>query len=354
MTAEIRVALIGYGLAGAVFHAPTIAVTPGLRLATIVTRDPERRARAGREHPTARVVDTAEQIFAQPAAHDLVVIATPNSTHVPLALAALATGHAVVIDKPFAPAPDEGRRIIADARRRGLFLSVYHQRRWDSDTLTIRRLLAEGVLGEVVRFESRFERWRPEPGRGWRERAGPGDAGGLLYDLGPHLVDQALHLFGPVTHVYGELARCRPGAVVDDDVFVALTHASGARSHLWASAVAAQRGPRVRVLGTRAAYVKEAVDGQEAALIAGTRPDRPDWGVESAERWGRLGAGDAVRPVSSEPGAYPHYYAGVAASLRAGAPPPVDAADAVAGLEIIAAVQRSATGHHPVALGAGS
>jgi scyllo-inositol 2-dehydrogenase (NADP+) len=320
VTAEIRVALIGYGLAGAVFHAPTIAVTPGLRLATIVTRDPERRARAGREHPAARVVDTAEQIFAQPAPHDLVVIATPNSTHVPLALAALATGHAVVIDKPFAPSPDEGRRIVADARRRGLFLSVYHQRRWDSDTLTIRRLLAEGVLGEVVRFESRLERWRPQPGRGWRERAGPGDAGGLLYDLGAHLVDQALHLFGPVTHVYGELARRRPGAAVDDDVFVALTHASGTRSHLW----------------------------------AGTRPDRPDWGVEPAERWGRLGAGDAVRPVSSEPGAYPHYYAAVAASLRAGAPPPVDAADAVAGLEIIAAVQRSATGHHPVALGAGS
>ena len=342
MDSEIRVALIGYGLAGASFHAPTIAITPGLRLTTIVTSSPERRDCAAREHPAAHILRTPEELFAQSSRHDLIVIATPNSTHVRLALAALGTGHAVVVDKPFAPTAEEARRVVAEAHRRGLFLSVYHQRRWDSDTLTVRRLIADGLIGEVVRFESRFERWRPVPSRSWRERAGDDNAGGLLYDLGSHLVDQALHLFGPVSTVYAELDRRRPGAEVDDDVFVALTHASGVRSHLWASAVAAHPGPRVRVLGTRAAYVKRDADGQEAALIAGVRPDRPDWGVEPATSWGLLSVGGEVRALPSEPGAYQSYYAGVVTSVRKAAPPPVDPEDAVTVLEIIAAAQRSA------------
>jgi scyllo-inositol 2-dehydrogenase (NADP+) len=350
MSTDIRVALIGYGLAGACFHAPTIAATPGLSLATIVTASPLRRERAGHEHPAARVVDRVDAVFADPAGHDLVVVATPNSTHVPLALAALAAGQGVVVDKPFAPTAEEARRVVAEARRRGLFLSAYHQRRWDSETLTLRRLLAEGALGDVLRFESRFERWRPVPMVGWRESDAPGGAGGLLYDLGTHLVDQALHLFGPVARVYAELDRRRPGSATDDDMFLALTHASGVRSHLWASALAGHIGPRVRALGTRAAYVKHDADGQEAALLAGERPDLPGWGGEPPARWGLLGVGDAVTPARSEPGAYQRYYAGVVASLRHGAPPPVDPDDAVAGLEIIAAAQRSAAGHEIVAL----
>jgi predicted dehydrogenase len=353
MTTEVRVALIGYGLAGACFHAPMIAVTPGLRLTTIVTASPKRGERARREHPVARVVDRVDAVFAHPSGHDLVVVATPNSTHVPLALAALAAGQPVVVDKPFAPTAEEARRVMAEARRRGLFLSAYHQRRWDSDTLTLQRLLAEGALGDVLRFESRFERWRPVPKGGWHESDAPGGAGGLLYDLGSHLVDQALHLFGPVARVYAELDRRRPGIALDDDVFLALTHVSGVRSHLWASAMAGQLGPRVRALGTRAAYVKRDADGQEAALLAGGRPDGPDWGVESPARWGLLGVGDDAVPVRSEPGAYQRYYAGVVASLQQGAPPPVDPDDAVAGLEIIAAAQRSAAGHETVALPAG-
>jgi len=350
MTTEVRVALIGYGLAGACFHAPTIAATPGLRLATIVTASPERGERARREHPMARVVDRVDAVFAHPSGHDLVVVATPNSTHVPLALAALAAGQAVVVDKPFAPTAEEARRVVAEARRRGLFLSVYHQRRWDSDTLTLRRLIAEGTLGDILRFESRFERWRPVPNRGWRESDARDDAGGLLYDLGSHLVDQALHLFGPVVRVYAELDCRRPGVAVDDDVFLALTHAAGVRSHLWVSVLAGQLGPRMRALGTRAAYVKLHADGQEAALLAGGRPDRPDWGVEPRPRWGLLGVGDKASRVRSEPGAYQRYYAGVVASLRHGAPPPVDPDEAVAGLEIIAAAQRSAAGHETVTL----
>ena len=341
---DIRVALIGYGLAGACFHAPTIAAIPGLRLVTIVTSNPERRERARREHPGAHVVDGADRVFEKASEHDLVVIATPNRTHADLAMAALAAGQAIVVDKPFAPTADEARTIIAEARRRGLFVSVYHQRRWDSDTLTVRRLLTEGVLGEVLRFESRLERWRPVPTGGWRESGERQDAGGLLYDLGSHLVDQALHLFGPVNGVYAELDQRRPGAAVDDDVFLALTHVSGVRSHLWASALAAHPGPRVRVLGSQAAYVKADIDGQEAALIAGSRPDQPDWGVEAVARWGQLEVGSRSRPVPSEPGAYQRYYAAVVASLRYGEPAPVDPEDAVSGLEIIAAAQRSAPG----------
>ena len=218
----------------------------------------------------------------------------------------------------------------------------------------MRRLIADGLLGEPVRFESRFERWRPVPSRNWRESGGDDNAGGLLYDLGSHLVDQALHLFGPVSTVYAELDRRRPGAEVDDDVFVALTHTSGVRSHLWASAVAAHHGPRVRVLGTRAAYVKRDADGQEAALTAGVRADRPDWGVEESTSWGLLNVGSEARPLPSEPGAYPRYYAGVVASVGKAAPPPVDPEDAVTVLEIIAAAQRSAATGGQVAVEAGS
>lgn len=341
-TGEIRVALIGYGLAGACFHGPTIAATAGLKLVTIVTANPERRERARRDHPGAHLVDRADHVFEQPSGHDLVVIATPNRTHAALALSALAAGQAVVVDKPFAPTAEEARRIIAEAQRRGLFVSVYHQRRWDSDTLTVRRLITEGTLGDVLRFESRLERWRPMLTGGWRESAERHDGGGLLYDLGSHLVDQALHLFGPVQSVYAELDRRRPGAAVDDDVFLALTHVSGVRSHLWASALAAHPGPRLRVLGSRAAYVKVHIDGQEAALAAGGRPDRPDWGVEAVARWGRLEVNGQARPVPSEPGAYQRYYDAVVTSLRTGGPPPVDPSDAVSGLEIIAAAQRSA------------
>lgn len=338
----IRVGLIGYGLGGAVFHAPIIAVTPGLRLTTIITGNPERRERAARDHAGVRVADSADWIFEHAREHELVVIATSNRSHVPLALASLAAGLAVVVDKPLAATAADARRVVEEARRRRLFLSVYHERRWDSEMLTARRLIDEGALGKVLRFESRLERWRPTPKPGWRELAAPDEAGGLLYDLGSHLIDQSLVLFGAVTRVYAELARRRPGVAVDDDVFIALAHASGVRSHLWTSAVAAQPGPRMRILGTRAAYVKVHADIQEAALRSGARPDAATWGVEPQEQWGRLGVGDEACPVRSEPGAYQRFYAGVVAALREGAAPPVNPEDAVAGLEIIEAAQRSA------------
>jgi predicted dehydrogenase len=339
----IRVALIGYGLAGAVFHGPLISCTPGMSLSTIVTGDPGRQARASAEHPDALLLPDVAALWERPTEHDLVVVATPNRFHVPLGLAALEAGLPVVIDKPMAPSSEGGRRLVAEAAERDLLLTVFQNRRWDGDFLTVRRLLSDDALGQVVRFESRFERWRPDvqPGA-WREFGDPEDAGGLLFDLGAHLIDQAVVLFGPPSTVYAEVDDRRPGAQIDDDSFVALEHASGVRSHLWMSAVAAIGGPRMRVLGLRAAYEKFGLDVQEQALSEGSRPDDPAWGREPPDRWGRLGTGDDARTVETKPGNYPEFYRGVAASLRDGAPPPVDPEDSVAVLEIIEAALESA------------
>ena len=349
-TAELRVGLVGFGTAGAAFHAPLIVTTPGLRLAAIVTRDPARRAQAAREHPDAILVDDVETLLARAADLDLVVVATPNRTHVPLATSALAAGLAVVVDKPLATSAADARRLVADADRRGRMLTVYQNRRWDGDFMTMRRLLEAGALGEPLRLESRFERWRPQPKPGWREQGDPAEGGGILFDLGSHLVDQALLLLGPAVRVHGEVDRRRPGVEVDDDAFVAIEHASGARSHLHMNMISAQEGPRFRLLGSKAAYVKYGLDVQEAALRGGARPG-PGWGEEPQEQWGRLGIGDDARPVRTEPGAYPRFYAGVLASLRTGAPPPVDPADSVAVLEIIEAARRSSTEGMAVTLG---
>jgi predicted dehydrogenase len=336
-----RVGLIGYGLAGSSFHAPFIAVTPGLQLAAIVTSNPDRQKQARQDHPDARVVAAADELWGMRDL-DLIVVASPNRTHVPLARAAVDAGLAVVVDKPLAATATEAAQLIAEAERRGVPLAVFQNRRWDGDFLTVRRLLQNDQLGRVLRFESRFERWRPEPKPGWRELAAPEEAGGLLYDLGSHLVDQALVLFGPADSVYAELDRRRAGVEVDDDTFVALSHASGVRSHLFMSTVAAQSGPRMRVLGTRAAYTKFGLDVQEQALRAGQRPDRADWGAEQESNWGQIGCGPDVRSVRTEPGAYQAFYSGIVLALRGG-PLPVDPHDAVAALRVLEAARVSST-----------
>jgi predicted dehydrogenase len=339
----LRVGLVGYGLAGSAFHAPLIATTPGLRLAAVVTTSAERRAQLRREHPEAVPADSVEQLLADPSALDLVVVASPNRTHAPVARAALEAGLPVVVDKPFAATAAAGRELAALAEERGLLLTVYQNRRWDTDFRTLRQLIESGALGRVHRFESRFERWRPETKPSWKESADPADAGGILFDLGSHLIDQALVLFGPVTAVYAEVATLRPGALADDDAFLALTHASGVRSHLWMSALAAQLGPRLRALGDRAAYTVNGLDPQEGALRAGQRPGAgAPWGAVQETAWGLLGSLDDAVPYPTLPGDYPAFYAGVAAALREGAPAPVDPRDAVAGLEVIEAAYRSA------------
>jgi predicted dehydrogenase len=349
---RISVALIGYGLAGSVFHGPLISSTPGMSLGTIVTGDPGRRARASSDHPDAQLLTGVDALWQQAADHDLVVVATPNRSHVPLGLAALEAGLPVVIDKPMAPTAEEGRRLVSEAAERDLLLTVFQNRRWDGDFLTASRLLSEDALGPIVRFESRFERWRPNVRpETWRERGDPEEAGGLLFDLGSHLIDQAVGLFGPPRSVYAEIDRRRPGAEIDDDVFVALEHGEGVRSHLWMSVLAAIPGPRMRLLGLRGAFEKFGLDVQEQALSEGARPDDPGWGRDPPERWGRLSTGEDERNVETEPGAYEEFYRGVAASLREGAPPPVDPNHSVMGLEIIEAAQESARTERVITIG---
>ncbi|MFG2824884.1 Gfo/Idh/MocA family oxidoreductase [Kitasatospora sp. NPDC048365] len=340
----LNVGLIGYGIAGAVFHAPLISTTPGLRLAAVVTSDPARREQAARSHPQAALLPDADALWAAAPelGLDLVVVASPNRTHIPLATAALEAGLPVVVDKPLAATSAEAEKLAALAAERGLLLSVFQNRRWDGDFRTVRQLIASGRLGRVNRFESRFERWRPELSGAWRELGDPAEAGGLLFDLGSHLVDQALQLFGPATRVYAELDARRTGAATDDDSFVALTHADGTRSHLWMSATAGDLGPRFRVLGSQGAYVTHGLDGQEDALRRGRTPADPDWGVFPRERWGSLRAGDTVEPVATLPGTYQDYYAGLVEALHGRGPVPVAAGDAVEALRVLEAAQRSA------------
>ena len=339
----LRAAVIGYGLGGSAFHAPFIATTPGLELAAIVTRNPERQRTAARDYPGVRIIADVAQLWDPRAGFDLVAISTPNRTHVPLARSAIEAGKHVVVDKPLAPSSQEARSLANEAKRSGVLVIPFQNRRWDGDFLTVRRLLAEDALGNPMRFESRFERWRPAPTGGWRERSAPDEAGGLLFDLGSHLIDQALVLFGPVREVYAQLDRRRPGVQADDDTFVTLSHASGVRTHLYVSAVAAQSAPRFRILGQTGAFVKWGLDVQEDALRAGVRPGGPDWGADPEQRWGTLGIDGETRRVPTERGNYGAFYSGVASAIRGSSPVPVDIGDAIAMLGVIEAARVSAT-----------
>jgi len=339
---DLRVALIGFGLGGRAFHAPLIAATAGLRLATIVTANAERKAEATRLFPDAHIADSAEWVWQHASTHDLVVITTPNRSHIPLACAAIDAGIAVVVDKPMAATAQEARDLIAEAERKRVPITTYQNRRWDGELLTVQKLIAAGELGTVHRFESRFDRWRPgAPPAVWREGGAPEEAGGILFDLGPHLIDQARLLFGPIARLYAELGRRRPGVLVEDDVFISLTHQSGVQSHLWASSVAAQSGPRMRVLGSKAAYTKQHPDVQEAALRAGTAADSKGFGEDPKEQWGLLGSATDTRPIQTEKGTYQRFYALTLPWLRDGAAAPVDPKDGVAVLDAIEAARRS-------------
>jgi predicted dehydrogenase len=314
-----------------------------MTLATIVTSNPERADRARLAHPEARVVDRVDVIWDAARDHDLVIVAAPNRAHVPVAMAALDAGLDVVLDKPMAPTSQGARQLVTLARDRGRMLTVFHNRRWDGDMLTVQRLLHEGAVGEVTRLDSRFERWQPHPRPdSWRMKGDPIEAGGVLFDLGSHLVDQAMVLFGRPTWIYAEVQRRRAMVEADDDAFIALLHPGGIRVHLWASAVAAQQGPRFRLLGMRGAYVKNGLDGQEDALRSGARPDQAGWGREPPERWGRLVGDGGERQVETEPGAYPRFYQAVAEALRSGGPPPVDPLDGAEVIEVLEAARRSA------------
>ncbi|HUQ45641.1 MAG TPA: Gfo/Idh/MocA family oxidoreductase [Gemmatimonadaceae bacterium] len=346
----LAVGLIGYGLGGSAFHAPLVAATRGLHLAAVVTRDAGRRAEVERRYAGTRVLRGVDELWAMAPALDLVVVSSPNATHVPYARAALEAGLHVVVDKPFAASAAEAREVGALATRVERLAIPFQNRRWDGDFLTVQRLLREDTLGTIHRFESRFERLRATAKPAWTTAGAVDRAEGIVYDIGSHLIDQALHLFGPATSVFAELARRHPDVVVEDEAFISLAHANGVRSHLYMSAAAAQPAARFSVWGARAAYIKHGLDGQEAALRAEGDPSSAGWGAEPRELWGTVGAGDERRPQPTEAGSYPAFYAGVERAIRTGAAPPVSVEQAAAMLQTIEAVHRSAREGRPVAV----
>ena len=343
----LRVALLGYGLAGRVFHAPLLRATPGAELAYVVTSDPARAAAAA-AIPGVTVLASADEVWARADELDLVVVGTANIAHVPQATAALEAGLSVVVDKPLAATSAQAQALVDLADASPGQLHVFQNRRWDSDMLTVRRLAREGALGRVHRYESRFERWRPDPAGTWRDSGRPEEVPGLLYDLGAHLVDQALMLLGPVESVYASVRAVRSprGGGPDDDTQVLLRHTGGAVSMLWASAVSAFTTPRLRVLGTDGGFEVDALDSQEDALrsivAAGGEVTADGWGGEPESAWGRLVARDgSVSTVPSERGAWTSYYPAVVAAVRDGAPGPVDPRDVVDDLRVIEAAAES-------------
>ena len=332
---QLRTVLFGYGLGGRVFHAPLIEADPRYSLDVIVTSDPVRAAAARAAYPAAAVVPTAEAALELSAALDLAVIATPPAMHAPLGLAALEAGLDAVVDKPFAHSPQAAQELMDAAAVGGKVLSVFQNRRWDGDFLTLKGLLERGELGTVTRFESRMESFKPAVTKAWKRQAAADDGGGILFDLGPHLIDQALVLFGPAQPVYAEIRSRREAGGPDDDVFVVLQHDSGVLSHLAMNSLAPQAGERFRVTGSKAAWVKRGTDPQEAQLDAGMRPGDPGYGAEDLAGWGLLGTDGSSTAVPTDAGRYQDFYAGLAAAVLDGSELPVDPAQSLRGLGII-------------------
>ncbi|MBO9622673.1 MAG: oxidoreductase [Sphingomonas sp.] len=332
----IRTGLIGFGLGGTAFHAPLVEAVDGLELVAVATRKAEAVAAA---YPRARAT-TPEALIADPAI-DLVIVSTPNDTHFPLARAALEAGKHVVIDKPFANSTDEAQQLIDLATARGRLAIPFHNRRWDSDFLTVRKLLDSGRLGEIMLFEAHWDRFRPALAQPWKESVEAGS--GQLPDLGPHMIDQILLLFGMPEALSADLAVQREGGAVDD-YFDLTLHYGARRVVLSSSRLVAAPRPRFGIHGRLGSFVKYGLDPQENAARAGGKASDPEHGREDPEIHGTLTLGDGTREViASERGDYRRFYAGVVEAIATGSPPPVAAEDALAGLRIIELARRSAT-----------
>ena len=339
---QIGVALIGYGFVGENFHAPLIDATNGLKLAVISSSNPDK---VHIRFPQVTVANTPEAAIEDSAA-DLVVIASPNTSHVPLTTAALNAGKHVVCDKPFTITTDEARGLAELAAEKKLLLSVFHNRRWDADFLTLRKLIADKTLGNINFFESHIDRFRPQVRDRWREQAGPGS--GLWYDLGPHMIDQALQLFGPPETVQATIFAQRPGAVTDDYAHVVLGYAQGLQVILHGSMLAAGGSVRFVVHGDVASWTKYGADVQEPQLIAGMRPGDAGWGVDPLNGTvfvgptaGRNGAAtSSILPNLT--GTYERYYAGIQDAIRGHGPNPVPVEDAILVMAVLEGALESA------------
>ncbi|MEV0901049.1 Gfo/Idh/MocA family oxidoreductase [Actinoplanes sp. NPDC049802] len=334
MIERVKFGLVGYGTGGRVFHAPLIASAANIDFTGVVTTSEERRAQLAQELPGVAAYDSIAALAADGV--QAVAISTPAATHAPLAQEAIAAGLAVVVDKPFALDAETARKLVTSAEEAGVPLTVYQNRRWDSDILTIRKLMENGSLGTVRRFESRMERWAPD-------RLPKDAGGGTLLDFGSHLVDQALQLHGPATRVYAEVHG--PDGGLDDDFFLALHHAGGVESHLWGSWRQAGPGPRFRVSGTAGTYISPLLDCQEEVLKSGKNPAKlgDRWGIEPEHRWGHLFRGSTGAPVESCRGRWDTFYPAVASAVLGEGPLPVDPWDSVRAMEILDAARISAT-----------
>jgi scyllo-inositol 2-dehydrogenase (NADP+) len=333
----LKVALMGYGFAGKTFHAPLLTHVPGLLLTHIVSSD---SAKVRQDHDVT-VLAKPEDAFALPEI-DLIVIATPNSTHFDLASRGISAGKHVVVDKPFTVTSDEAAELISLAKKHQRVLSVFQSRRWDADFLTLRQIFREGSLGEVIQFESRYDRYRPEPRQRWREQAVPG--AGVWFDLGSHLVDQALQLFGPPEAIYADLELQRRGAQAVDYFHVVLRYGRS-RAILAAGCLVVSETPRFAVHGTAGGFTKFGMDTQEESLKRGEVPGSPGWGHDP--RSGTLvTAKDGrveTRQVPIVPGNYLAYYEAIRDAITLGAPNPVPPEEGLAVIKVLEAGIQSAS-----------
>ncbi len=332
----LHVGLVGFGFAGKVFHAPVIRAVDGLRLSAIV----QRHGAPDPRYPDVEFVRSVADLLTRKI--DLVVIATPNTSHHPIAKQCLLAGRHVVVDKPFTTTLAEAQDLVQVAKQQQRFVSVYQDRRYTGDFATVQQVVAEGALGRVVLFESHFDRFRPErKPNAWREETLPGS--GVWFDIGPHLFDQALLLFGIPEAIGADIRVERDGAVVDDAFDVTLYYRHS-RAVLRASMLRPPLGPTWLVNGTKASFIKYGMDPQEAALKEGRTPDEPDWDAEPAELYGQLITPDATRTVPTLRSSFTRYYENVRDVMLGTAElavTPEWSLDVMRGLELAAASSRA-------------
>lgn len=344
---DVRWALVGYGSGGRVFHAPLLAAAEGLELVAVVTGNPDRQAQVAVDLPG--VVSVPDLAALAALGIEAVTVTTPPGTHTTLAHQALDLGLGVVVDKPFALNASAAQELVDHGRRTALMLTAYQNRRWDSDFRTVVKLINDGTLGRIHRFTSRIDRYR-EVKDGWA--TSPTDGGGTLLDLGPHLIDQALHLFGPVARLHAQLRAVRQGSITDDEIELHLEHTSGVFSTLAAGMASAADGPRFQVQGSLGGYLVNGFDVQETQLKAGHNPATlgAGWGVEETSAYGTLTTAAGIGVTPTERGRWDTFYPAAAAAVRGQGPVPVDPADAVETARIIDAAIVSAAEHRVVEL----
>lgn len=337
---QIQVGLIGFGISGQVFHAPFIKAHPGFHLAKVSARKPEQKAVLKEEYPSSLLVEDPIRLLESDDL-DVVIIATSNAAHAELTELALKAGKHVVVEKQFTISSSAGRKLIQLAQQLNRTLTVYQNARWNGDFLTIRKILLEGKLGELVTFEARYDRFRNyfRPGA-WREADLPGS--GILYDLGAHLIDQALVLFGKPKALFANLRMARPGAKAVDD-FELLFYYDRLKVSLKASMLVKEPVARYALFGTQGAYVKYGSDPQEAALRSGVPPDATGYGIEDREHYGILNLDDSETKIKypSEPGNYMAFYNNLYDALLNNTPLAVPAEQALQVIELIELAEKS-------------